>query len=142
MKRAYVDTNILLRFITAAPIEQAVQARELFAAAERGEIALILDEIIVAETVWVLSSFYKFSKKEIKEVLLPLLANGGIEVRKERDILLALTLFADMNVDFADALVSVHMDRTSVSDIVTFDKHFQRLPGVNRMSPKEFLAKN
>ena len=142
MKLAYVDTNVLLRFITAAPVEQAAQARTLFAAAESGEVVLILDEIIVAETIWVLSSFYKFSKKEIKEVLLPILANRGIKVRNERDILLALTFFADMNVDFADALVSVHMDGNGVPDIVTFDKHFDRLPGVNRMSPKEFLATN
>lgn len=142
MKQAYIDTNILLRFITAAPAEQAVQARNLFAAAEREEVRLILDEIIVAETVWVLSSFYKFDKREIKEVMLPILTNEGIELSNKRDILLALTLYADMNVDFADALVSVHMSRSGVPDIVTYDKHFDRLPGVNRVSPNDFLVGN
>ncbi len=140
MKLAYVDTNILLRFITAAPAEQAVQAKKLFAAAESGKVRLFLDEIILAESVWVLSSFYKFSKMDIKKVLLPILANEGIELRNERDILLALTLFADMNVDFVDALVSVHMARNGVLDIVTYDKHFNRLPGVKRVSPGDFLA--
>ena len=140
MKRAYIDTNILLRFITAAPPQQAIQARNLFAAAERGEVRLVLDEIIVAETVWVLSSFYKFSKAEIKEVLLPILANDGIELANERDMLLALTLFADMNVDFVDALVSVHMNNENVHDIASFDRHFDRLPGVHRVSPRDFLA--
>ncbi len=142
MKKAYVDTNVLLRFITAAPAEQAAQARKLFAAAERGEVRLVLDEIIVAETVWVLSSFYKFSKADIKEVLLPILANEGIELHDKRDMLLALTLFADLNVDFVDALVSVHMDHGDVHEIVTFDKHFDRLPGVQRVSPKDFLARD
>jgi len=140
MKQAYIDTNILLRFITGAPTEQAAQARALFAAAERGDFVLFLDDIIVAETVWVLSSFYKFSKKEIKQVLISILANRGVLLNNERDMLLALTLFADMNVDFVDALVSVHMDRAGIPDIVTFDKHFDRLPGVNRIPPSEFLA--
>jgi len=71
---------------------------------------------------------------------LPILANEGIELHDKRDMLLALTLFADLNVDFVDALVSVHMDHGDVHKIVTFDKHFDRLPGVQRVSPKDFLA--
>ena len=142
MRQAYIDTNILLRFITAAPADQAIQVRKLFSAAESGRIKLILDDIVIAETVWVLSSFYKFSKQKIKEVLLPILANEGIELSNERDIMLALTFFADMNVDFVDALVSVHMDNARVPDIVTFDKHFKRLPGVNRVLPDDFLENN
>lgn len=135
MKPAYVDTNILLRFITGAPLEQAIRVRDLFAAAERGEVLLILDEIVVAETVWVLSSFYKFSKMDIKEVLLSILSHEGVDVKNEQGILLALTLFAEMNVDFVDALISVHMAQDGIEEVYTFDKHFKRLPGVRPLSP-------
>ena len=47
-----------------------------------------------------------------------------------------------MNVDFADALVSVHMCRSGIPDIVRYDKHFDRLPGINRMWPNDFLSGN
>jgi predicted nucleic-acid-binding protein len=129
MKRVYVDTNVVLRFITGSPAEQALQAKKLFEAAEAGELTLFLDEIVLAEAVWVLSSFYKFSKDTIRDVLQVVIANRGIEMEDEEGALLALTLYADMNVDFEDALIAVHMGRNRVDEIYTFDKHFERLPG-------------
>lgn len=140
MKRAFIDANIIVRYLTDDPWEIAKEVEALFEAAERGEVILMLDEITVAEVVWVLSSFYKASKMVIKESLQSFVANEGVEVTGEKDILLALTLFADLNVDFADALLSVHMVRAGVSDLFTYDKHFDRLPGVNRVSPRGFLA--
>ena len=142
MKRAFIDANIIVRYLTDEPWEMAREAEALFEAAERGEVTLMLDEITVAEVVWVLSSFYKASREVIKESLLTFIANKGVLMDDEKGALLALTLYADMNVDFADALVSVHLSRNGVQDIVSYDKHFDRLPGVNRMSPKEFLATN
>jgi predicted nucleic-acid-binding protein len=133
-----VDTNVLLRFITGAPAEQALQSATLFKAAEKGEVTLVLDEIVIAETVWVLSSFYKFSKDKIKDVLQVIIASEGIEMADEMGALMALTLFADLNVDFEDALISVHMSRERIADVFTFDKHFNRLPGVKGLSPSEF----
>ena len=140
MKRAYVDTNILLRFITGAPREQALQVRELFAAAERGEVVLLLDEITVAETVWVLSSFYKFKKRQIAQTLVPILSAEMLQLPDRRGVLVALALFAEQNVDFVDALLSVHMDRAGVPDLVSYDRDFDRLPGVRRHTPDAFLA--
>ncbi len=140
MKWAYVDTNILLRFITGAPKEQALQAKRLFAAAEQGETRLIIDEIVVAEAVWVLTSFYKFSKEQVSEVLIPILAAPGIEMFDKNGVLLALTLYAQQNVDFVDALLSVHMQRAGVPDLISYDRHFDRLPGVRRWPPEAWLG--
>ncbi len=140
MKPAYVDTNVLLRFITGAPKTQAQEAKQLFAAAERGEVTLLLDPITVAEAVWVLTSFYKFGKPQVKDVLIPLLANPGIWMHDKHGVLVALTLYAELNVDFVDALLSVHMQRVGVSRIVSYDEHFDRLPGVRRVSPVEALT--
>lgn len=137
--RAYVDTNVLLCFITGAPAEQALQSAALFKAAETGEVTLVLDEIVIAEAVWVLSSFYKFSKDEIKDVLQVIVASEGIAMTDEMGALLALTLFADLSVDFEDALISVHMSRDHIADVFTFDKHFNRLSGVKGLSPSEFM---
>jgi len=140
MKWAYVDTNILLRFITGTPKEQALQAKRLFAAAEQGEMRLIIDEIVVAEAVWVLTSFYKFSKERVSEVLIPILAAPGIEMFDKDGVLLALTLYAQQNVDFVDALLSVHMQRAGVPDLISYDRDFDRLPGVRRWSPDVWLG--
>ena len=135
MRRVYVDTNIILRFITGSPADQASQAKRLFNAAEQGEVSLVLDEIALAESVWVLSSLYKFSRDAIRDVLQVIIASPGIEMNDEMGALLALTLYADLNVDFEDALISVHMGRDGIEEIYTFDKHFSRLPGVKPLPP-------
>ncbi len=132
--RAFVDANVILRFITGEPTEMAEQARTLFEAVEGGEMALAVDEIIVAEVVWVLDSFYEIEKRKISQVLQALLIHDGIEMADKTGVLEALTLFADKNVDFADALVSVHMTKSGVKGIFSFDKHFDRLPGVKRLN--------
>ncbi len=142
MKRTFIDANIIIRYLIDEPWEMAREAEALFEAAERGEVILMLDEITVAEVVWVLSSFYKANREVIKKSLLTFIANEGVMMADKEGMLLALTLYTDMNVDFANALISVHMSRSRVQDIVSYDKHFERLPGVNRVSPKEFLATN
>ena len=137
MRRAYVDSNVILRFLTGDPPEMAAQARALFEAVEQGEVTLVLDEIVVAETVWVLQSFYGYPHHDIARVLQELLSHKGLEADDTPGLLAALHLFAEKNVDFADALVAVHMERRGMREIFSFDRHFDRLPGIIRRSPGE-----
>ncbi len=137
MRRAYVDSNVILRFLTGDPPEMAAQAHALFEAVEQGEVTLVLDEIVVAETVWVLQSFYGHPHHDIARVLQELLSHKGLEADDTLGLLAALHLFAEKNVDFADALVAVHMERRGMREIFSFDRHFDRLPGIIRQSPGE-----
>lgn len=135
MKRASVDANVILRFLTGDPPEMAAQARVLFDAVDRGEITLVVEEIVVAETVWVLHSFYGYGYHEIGRVMQQLLSHPGLETDDKAGLLTALHLFVEKNVDFTDALVAVHMERWGLQDIFSFDSHFDRLPGIVRRSP-------
>lgn len=137
MRRAYVDTNVILRFLTGDPPDLAAQARALFDLVERGEVTLMIDEIVVAETVWVLQSFYGYPNHKIAQVVQELLSHDGLQADDKPGLLTALSLFADKNVDFTDALVAVHMGQRRVQDLYSFDRHFDRLPGIVRRSPGE-----
>lgn len=135
MKLVYVDANVVLRFLSGDPPDMAAQARSLFEAVERGEVTLWIDEIVLAEVVWVLHSFYQHRPEKISRVLQELLSHEGIETEDKPGLLAALTLFADRNIDFADALVAVHMGRRGIQEIVSFDRHFDHLPGIIRQQP-------
>lgn len=137
MSRAYVDTNVILRFLTGDPPDLAAQARSLFDAVERGEVTLVVDEIVVAEVVWVLHSFYGYPPREIARVVRELLSHEGLQAEDKSGLLTALSLFAEKGVDFADALVAVHMGRQGIQKIFSFDRHFDHLPGIIRQSPGE-----
>lgn len=137
MRRAYVDTTVILRFLTGDPPDMAAQARALLEAVEQGELTLVIDEIVVAETVWVLQSFYGYPSHEIARVVQELLSHKGLEADDEPGLLAALNLFADKNVDFADALVAVHMGQRGIREIFSFDRHFDRVPDIIRQASIE-----
>ena len=132
---AFVDANVILRFLVGDPPELAERSRALFGAVERGEVRLFIDEVVLAEVAWVLRSFYGYEPARIVAVLQTLLAHEGLEAMDKAGLLEALTYFADRNVDFVDALVAVHMDRHGVREIYSFDADFDRLPGVARLVP-------
>ncbi len=54
MKRFWLDANVILRFLTKQPPEQAERALTLFERAETEEIALAVPVLTVAEVTWVL----------------------------------------------------------------------------------------
>ncbi len=129
----WVDANVLLRFLTGNPPEMADRAEKLIERAGLGEVALKVHPVVVAETVWVLESFYEHSKKEIRGALLPLLSDHGLKIEESKSVLGALELMAESNVDFADALLA----ETALSrdeSIVSFDRDFRRL-GVGWREP-------
>jgi predicted nucleic acid-binding protein len=132
---AYVDANVILRFLTGDPPELATRARELFLAVERSELHLLVDEIVIAEVVWVLQSFYNHKPTEIARVLYELLSDERLEVSDRPGTLAALRAFSEKNVDFVDAMLAAHMARQGVREIYTFDHHFDRLPGIVRLTP-------
>ncbi len=135
MKRAFVDANVILRFLTGDPPDLADRAQSLFTEVDTGETVLVLEEIVVAETVWVLQSFYGYEHGVIAQVLSEIVSRDGIETGDRAGLLTALHLYAARNVDFADALVAVRMGEAGVSQIYTFDRHLERISGIERLSP-------
>lgn len=135
MTRAYVDANVILRFLVGDPPEMAEQSARLFQAVEDGTVSLVVDEIVVAEVVWVLASYYHHTAREIAPVLRTFLLQEGIEARERDTLLLALSLYDTENVDFADALLAARMRARGIQDLFSFDKHFDRLEGIRRISP-------
>lgn len=137
MKRAYVDTNVIVRFLTGDPPEMAEKVRSLFKAVDQSEISLIIEDLVVAESVWVLQSFYGYSPQEIAKVLQELISHKGLKVKDKPGMLLALNLYANKNIDFADAIVAIHTAQEGIKEIYSFDNEFDRLPGIKRRLPGE-----
>jgi predicted nucleic acid-binding protein len=135
MKPACVDTNAILRFLTGEPPDMAQQALALFTAVQKGEVSLILEEIVLAEVVWVLRSFYQYAPEKISSVLQELVNYPGMVCEHKTTILIALRLFTSKNLDFVDAMIATHMIRKGVEEIYSFDTHFDRLPGITRLIP-------
>ena len=135
MTTLWLDANVILRFLTGDPEEMAERSRRLMAKAENAELALYVSELVLAEVVWVLRSFYRRSASEIAEVIGALVSAPGIRVDDRETTLRALDLARDLNVDYLDAVLALQAAARDET-VCTFDEtDFKRLP-VRWLSPE------
>ncbi|AEG16385.1 PilT protein domain protein [Desulfofundulus kuznetsovii DSM 6115] len=122
----WIDANVVLRFLTGNPPEMAAQALELMARAEKGEVCLRLHHLVIAEIVWVLSSFYKFTKREIANTLVSFIHADGIQVDNSDLVVQALQDMAKKNIDFVDAYLAA-LAKQHEESVCSFDSDFEKL---------------
>jgi len=135
MKKALIDSNVVLRYLTKDPPKMAEAALRTLDDAQNGKISLLLTVLTVAEVVWVLESFYGYSKAKIAETMGQFLFCDGLEVEDLDLTTEALTLYQGKNLDFADAFLATIALRRGPQAIYSFDQHFNRIPGITRLEP-------
>ena len=135
----FLDTNVILRYLTRDDEAKAEACYRLFQRVWRGEEELFTSEAIIAEVVYVLSSNrapYRLSHEEIRARLVPILTLRGLRLLQKRVYLEALDLYAtSSSLDFEDALAVAHMERQGVTEIVSYDRDFDRVAGLQRVEP-------
>jgi predicted nucleic-acid-binding protein len=109
-----IDTNVIVRLLTADDPVQAEAARRIV---EAGDI--FIGVTVLLETEWVLRAGYGFGSQEIACGLRALAGLRGVAVEEPMQIALALD-WMGAGMDFADA---VHLARShQCSAFVTFDR--------------------
>lgn len=129
-----LDTNIIIRFLGNDHPEHSPKARNLFKRMTNNELTLILDPIVVAECVYVLSGkYYGYSREEISDWMTKLIE--FCEVDNKEVLLTAMTNFANYKVDFADAYLASKSEHLG-EQVATFNtKDFEKM-GVNSIIPE------
>ncbi len=128
---ALVDTNVLIRHLTGDPPDLAARATAFLAAAE----ALILPDLIVAEVVYVLESFYEVPRHRVAELVRSIITFGSIRTADPGLVLRAVEVYEVHKIDFSDAYLVALAETADVFDIASFDRTIDRLPTINRIEP-------
>jgi len=133
----FLDANVILRYLTKDDPKKAERCLELLQKAERGEIQLTTSESVIAEVVYVLSSpqLYHLSPERIRSLLLPIVNLRGLKLSSRRLFRRALDIYAAHHIDFEDALAVAHMERQGITEILSYDEHFDRVEGIKRREP-------
>ncbi len=76
----FVDTNVLVRFFVGDSSKQLIQVNSWFEEAEKGKRQLMVKSLVIAETCFVLESFYKIPRLEIAEKMKALLMQKWLRV--------------------------------------------------------------
>lgn len=130
-----LDANVVLRFLLNDHAEHGATARELMGRLSRAEEVVYLPDVVLADIVWTLTSHYGVAKAETRRLLEPFLQLDAVRAASTSRLLTALALFAEQNVDFSDALVAAEMLAGPRREIYSFDRDFDRLPGITRVEP-------
>jgi predicted nucleic-acid-binding protein len=109
----------------------AARATALLAAEE----ALLVADLIVAECVYVLESFYEVPHAQVAELMRAAIALPSIRVADEPSLLRAVEVYELERLDFAEAYLVAQAEATGVGAIASFDRSIDRVTSVSRREP-------
>ena len=113
-----VDTNVLVRLLTADDAGQAAAASALFAAGP-----IWIAKTVLLETGWVLRGLYGFEESAIREAFTRLLGMKSVHTEDKPSLEAALALTAH-GIELTDA---IHLSsRPPSAAFVSFDRSFVR----------------
>jgi predicted nucleic-acid-binding protein len=128
---AFVDANVLFRHLTGDPPRQAARATRFLAEADE----LLLADLIVAETVYVLESFYEVGRARVAELVRAIIAFEAVRVVDEELLLRALEVYEIDRLDFAEAYLVASAERSGVDTVASFDRSIDRVTTITRIEP-------
>ena len=122
----WVDTNVILRFLTGDHREHSAAARRVMLEANEGMHTLRVHSVVLAECCYVLEGpYYEYDRATIASALTALLNSRGI--KPESPVLLhALDIYMTHNVDFEDALLAAASHREQVPVLSFNGKDFRK----------------
>ncbi|RLA20146.1 MAG: PIN domain nuclease [Gammaproteobacteria bacterium] len=121
-----IDTNIIIRFLVGDHEAHLIESTRIFEEIESGKIEVEILDVVLMETLFVLTKFYGLPKAEVVTDLKAILAMQGV-INSNKVILFdTLSLFADKNVDFVDALICTK-SKLQGYDWLSFDRDISKI---------------
>jgi predicted nucleic acid-binding protein len=128
---AFIDTNILVRHLTGDPPSQARRATDFLAEADE----LLLTDVVAAEIVYVLESFYEVERPRVAELMRAIVGFPSMIVLDAALLLRALEIYEVDRLDFAEAYLVASAEASGVGVVASFDGSIDGVPTVRRIEP-------
>lgn len=136
MKKSFVDTNLFIRYLTNDDPAKADRVEKLLDQAAGGSVKLVTTELVIAEIVWVLESYYEMTNAAIAPLVRGILATPGLEVLNGALVGRAVELYEGQGIDFIDGYIAAVMEKNGIDELYSFDrKYISRLRNVTRKEP-------
>ncbi len=124
-----LDTNVLVRFLVEDDRKQTAAAAALIDRVVKDGDTLFVSDVVVCETVWVMSVSYHIGRKEIAGVLRNLLRARHVTFSAADQLIRALEAYESGKGDFADYLIREHARAADCDQVATFDRVLLRERG-------------
>lgn len=121
----------MIRHLTGDPPEMAARAT----AALAGDQDLLLTDLVLAECVYVLESFYEVERPRVADLMRSAIGLRTIKTVDPAALLRALEVYEIDRLDFAEAYLVAQAEATGVNAILSFDRSIDRIETVTRRQP-------
>jgi len=124
-----VDTNVLVRLTIR---DHASQLAASTAYVAKGAW---ISHVVVCEALWVLTSFYQFTRAQQREFVAQLLTNGQLTIQDSDVVANALQHFErGKKVSFSDCMILESARKSGCLPLGTFDAALSKLDGAERVT--------
>jgi predicted nucleic-acid-binding protein len=127
-----LDTNVLVRYLVEDDKAQSRRATKLIEATLAREDELFISDVVMCETVWVLSSAYRFSRNEIADALAALLRARSVVFTSTDRLARSLEAYRNGKGDFADYLIRELARAAGADTVATFDRSLLKEAGFSK----------
>jgi predicted nucleic acid-binding protein len=132
----FLNTNILLRHLTQDNPSLSPRAMAMVLRIRTGQLVVRTTATVVFETVFTLQSFYHVPRSVIRQSLLPLLSLPSVRLRGKRRFRRAFDLYVSIQrLSFADCYHVAYMESQGLTELLSFDRGFDRIPTITRKEP-------
>jgi len=121
-----VDTNVLVRYLVQDDPRQGKKAAAYIEGAARAAEPILIGNIVLCETAWVLDSAYGYSRAEIHSALEKILQASTFQFEAKDLLWAALEQYRSIKADFADCLIGQIHKAFGCEPTVTFDSALQK----------------
>lgn len=135
MPGRFLDTNVLLRYLTGDDAPKAQRALDLLRRVERGEERIETSALVVFETIFTLQHQYSVSRAQIRDMMSDIISLRGLTLAGKAGFRRALDLYASSNLSFADAYNVTYIEQRALAEIYSWDTDFDRVAGIGRVEP-------
>ncbi|SRR6266567_2622077 len=137
MTQPFIDTDVIIRFLTGDDPGKQAAATALFEQVEQGLLSVQTPDTVIADAVYVLSSprLYHIARSAIQEMLAALVRLPQFHVQNRVSVLRALDLYASTRLDFGDTLIIASMEQQGSHLLYSYDADFDHIEGITRREP-------
>jgi predicted nucleic acid-binding protein len=119
----FLDSSVVVRYLTDDPPEMAAMAAELI----DSSVELVLSEVVLVESAYVLESVYEVPRAELVDALMSLVQRRNIRLlnlSKPLALEALQTCRDSRRHSFSDAVVWAEAVESGAMQIFTFDRRF------------------
>lgn len=126
MKRYFVDTNVIVRFLLHDVQTQYDATMALFEQAKSSNADIFLVPEVLFEIDYVLTKVYHVKKTIIVNNLKEIITTPYIHVLEREQLIEALSLYERLSIKFVDAYL-FSIAKKEQAEVFSFDQDFRKL---------------